>query len=70
MSIMKNKEDKIINMRIYSDDLFQVFGWLSLLTKGVELPSNLGQEIVLEAVKRMVDLNIKNKEFLDAVKKG
>jgi hypothetical protein len=61
------EEEKIINIRINSDDLFAIFGWLSLLSKGVPIPEELTKEIVLETMTKLVNLNRNNKEFLEAV---
>lgn len=65
--VKEKKEEKIINIRINSDDLFAVFGWLDLLSKGVPIPGEITQELVLETMTKLVNLNRNNKEFLEAV---
>lgn len=61
------KEMTEINIKIDSDDLFEVFGWLSLLSKGLELPKELNDELIFEVTTRIVKSNIENKEFLQAI---
>lgn len=56
-----------MNIKIDSDDLFTVFGWLNLLSKGVQLPKELTAEVVNEILIRIVKSNIENNEFLHAV---
>jgi hypothetical protein len=65
------EEEKIINLRINSDDFLQIFGML--LTMQTQVPSgiikSISKEIIVDISNRIVQLNINNKEFLDAVQK-
>ncbi len=65
----EKEEEKIINMRINSDDLFLVFGLLSMIINGIKPPREMTKEVIFETVQRITNLNLKNKEFLDAVEK-
>lgn len=61
------EEEKIINIRINSDDLFAIIGWLSLLSNGVPILTEITREVVLETTQRIGKLNKNNKEFLEAL---
>jgi hypothetical protein len=67
--VEEKEEEKIINMRINSDDLFLVFGLLSMIINGIKPPREMTKEVIFETVQRITNLNLKNKEFLDAVEK-
>lgn len=63
----RKEEEEIINIRINSDDLFQVFGFLSMLSQGIQLPKELTRDVIMECVQRITNLNKNNKEFLEAL---
>ena len=56
-----------LNIKIDSDDLFRIFGWLHLLSKGVQLPKEITSELTLEIIDNIVKANIESKDFLQAV---
>ena len=64
----KEEEEKIINIRIYSDDFLKLFGLLIVVTN--EFPSELkpiARDLLMEISNRVTKLNERNKEFLDTV---
>ena len=66
----EEEEEKIINIRINSDDLFTIIGWLSLLSSnGLPIPTEITRQVVLETTQRIGTLNKNNKEFLEALDK-
>ena len=64
----KEEEEKIINIRIYSDDFLKLFGLLIVVTN--DFPSELkpiARDLLMEISNRVTKLNERNKEFLDTV---
>ena len=66
----KEEEEKIINIRIYSDDFLKLFGLLIVYTNDVvdnELKL-MSKDILYKISMRITKLNERNREFLDAMK--
>ena len=59
-----------MNIKIDSDDLFEIFGWLDLLSKGVQLPKEITSKLTLELIDNIVKANIESKDFLQAIVKA
>ena len=64
----KEEEEKIINIRIFSDDFLKLFGLLIVVTN--DFPSELkpiARDILDGIANRITKLNERNKEFIDTV---